>query len=173
MLLFTVEQQGEEMMSKIISACLTLCCGALIMPFTASAADLPALPSKKPSQHKLFIASHSSQVSDEYDLWKIDGGYSYALFDSVDLYVGARVDNSKEESQNGFLSGVSYRFNDKVSLDSTFHSSQETQENGEKENVVSAEVTSRVQLSDRLHLRATLDYEEWQQGIELGLGFRF
>ena len=163
------------MMKTFMSACFALCYVPFLssVSFIVSAENLPTLPSQKPSQHKLFIASHTSQDSDEYDLWKIDGGYSYEVFDSVDLYVGARIDSSKKDNQNGFLSGVSYRFNDKVSLDSSLHSTQETLENGDKESVVSAEVTSRVQLSDRLHLHATLDYEEWQQGIELGLGFRF
>ena len=161
-------------MREIISACLTLCCLISATSFTASAADLPEFPAKKPSPHKLFLNSQPSPASaNEFDLWTIDGGYSYTLFDSVDLFVGARVDNSNQESQNGFLSGVSYRFNEKISLDSTLHSSKEAQNNGETENIFSAEVTSRVQLSDRLHLHATLDYEEWQQGVELGLGFRF
>jgi hypothetical protein len=157
---------------KVMIACLTLCCALLSR---ASAAELPALPlpSTAPSPHKLFLASHPSQNAEEFDLWKVEGGYAYTLFDSVDLYVGARLDNSELNNQNGFLSGVSYRFSDKVSLDSTLSSTRERQENGKRENVLSAEVTSRVQLSDHLHLHATLDYEEWQQGVELGLGFRF
>lgn len=156
---------------KVIIACLTFCCASLS---SAYAAELPALPAATPSSpHKLFLSSHPSHNAEEFDLWKVEGGYAYTLFDSVDLYVGARLDNSELNNQNGFLSGVSYRFNDKISLDSTLSSTREQQENGKKENILSAEVSSRVQLSDHLHLHATLDYEEWQQGVELGLGFRF
>ncbi|HAH03666.1 MAG TPA: ribonuclease regulator, partial [Vibrio sp.] len=43
----------------------------------------------------------------------------------------------------------------------------------DSEKSVAAEVSSRVQLTDNLDLHATLDYEEWQQGVEVGLGFRF
>ncbi|MHC6803885.1 ribonuclease regulator, partial [Vibrio antiquarius] len=30
-----------------------------------------------------------------------------------------------------------------------------------------------VKITDKLDLHATLDYQDWQQGIEVGLGFRF
>ncbi|PJC86258.1 ribonuclease regulator [Vibrio sp. HA2012] len=153
-------------MKTIIVACLTFCS-------SLSAAELPSLTPMKSSPHKLFISSQPLSYGNEFDLWTVDGGYAYTLFDSVDLYIGARLDNSETASQNGFLSGVSYRFNDKISVDSMLRSMQEKQANGEKESIISAEVTSRVELSDHLHLHATLDYEEWQQGIELGLGFRF
>ncbi|PWI35332.1 ribonuclease regulator [Vibrio albus] len=157
---------------RVIIACLAFCCASLSTAFAAELSAFP-IPTEKPSPHKLFLSSHPYQTSETFDLWKVEGGYSYTLFDSVDLYVGAHLDNSYQNNEKGFLSGVSYRFNDKISVDSTLRSSREELNNGEKENVLSAEVTSRVQLSNHLHLHATLDYEEWQQGIELGLGFRF
>ncbi|MCV5901588.1 hypothetical protein OFN63_36405, partial [Escherichia coli] len=65
--------------------------------------DLPPLPGKtSTSPHKLFISSESYQT-DSFDVWNIDGGYAYELFDSVDLYVGARVNNSPTQNQSGFL----------------------------------------------------------------------
>ncbi|WED22338.1 ribonuclease regulator [Vibrio sp. JC009] len=136
---------------------------------------LPTLPGQEgKSPHKLFVSSQA-QPSDSFDTWMFDGGYAYTVFDTVDLFVGARIDSSatEEESDSGFLSGVSYQFSEKVSLQSTLHSKTETLDSGEKESVYSAEVSSRVKISDHFDLHATLDYEEWQQGIEVGLGFRF
>ena len=96
------------------------------------------------------------------------------MFNNIDLYVGTRIDNASEESsERGFLSGVSYNIGETFSLKSTLHTKQELQENGEQLSTFGAEVSSRVKISDHLDLHATLDYEEWQQGFELGLGFRF
>ncbi|MGI1896695.1 ribonuclease regulator, partial [Vibrio campbellii] len=38
---------------------------------------------------------------------------------------------------------------------------------------LAAEVSSRVKITENLDLHATLDYQDWQQGFEVGLGFRF
>ena len=147
----------------------------LIM-FTSNALAelLPALPTSiKSSPHKLFISSQNNTIN-EFDTWKIDSGYAYSVFDSVDIYVGARVDNSSETySENGFLSGVSYNLGDKFSLKSTLHTKQEVQQSGTYTRSFGAEVSSRVKIHENLDLHATLDYEEWQQGFEFGLGFRF
>lgn len=138
------------------------------------AVTLPTLPSlEEGSPHKLFISSQTQSNAD-FDSWKIDSGYAYSLFDTVDLYVGARVDSSSQHTnENGFLSGVSYTFNERLSLKSSIHTKKEYQKDGSEESTVSAEVTSRVKISDNLDLHATVDYEQWQQGIEVGLGFRF
>ncbi|EEY44804.1 hypothetical protein VMA_002876 [Vibrio mimicus VM223] len=45
--------------------------------------------------------------------------------------------------------------------------------NSNKESAISAELTSRLKLKENLDLHATLDYQEWQQGVEFGIGFRF
>lgn len=85
------------------------------VPGVCLANELPPLPGKtSPSPHKLFISSDSYQ-SDSFDVWNIDTGYAYELFDSVDVYVGARVNNSPTKNQSGFLSGISYHFNRYVS----------------------------------------------------------
>jgi hypothetical protein len=148
--------------------------GLLLFSVPSFAVTLPTLPAlAKESPHRLFMSSQT-QTDSEFDSWTIDSGYSYSLFDSVDLYVGARIDNtSATNSENGFLSGVSYSFNERISLNSTIHTKTGQLESGEEENKVSAEVTSRVKISDHLDLHATVDYEQWQQGIEVGLGFRF
>ena len=138
-----------------------------------SANPLPALTPEKSSPHKLFLTSES-QTEHNFDVWNIDGGYAYQLFDSVDLYVGARVNNSQIANQSGLLSGVSYQLTDRVMVKSTIRSFIASADNGlEKESNFAAEVTSRVKISEQLDLHATLDFQEWQQGIEFGLGFRF
>lgn len=149
---------------------------AFLMPvYSVLAENLPVLPpSDSPSPHKLFLSSQQQTTNNDFDTWKIDSGYSYSLFDSVDIYVGARIDNSSEEnSENGFLSGVSYNFRNRLLVKSILHTKQEQLDNGEQTQTIGAEVTSRLRISDNLDLHATLDYEEWQQGIEFGLGFRF
>lgn len=139
----------------------------------ASANSLPPLNPAKSSPHKLFLTSES-QTEDSFDVWNIDGGYAYQLFDSVDLYVGARVNNSQTANQSGFLSGVSYQVTDRVMVKSTIRAFKTPVEHRpEHDGSFAAEVTSRVKISEQLDLHATLDFQEWQQGIEFGLGFRF
>ncbi|EHZ2783074.1 ribonuclease regulator [Vibrio parahaemolyticus] len=137
--------------------------------------DLPPFPGKtSTSPHKLFISSESYQT-DSFDVWNIDGGYAYELFDSVDLYVGARVNNSPTQNQSGFLSGISYHFNDRVTVKSTVRSYKSENSNGiqTEDSSLAAELSSRVKITDKLDIHATLDYQDWQQGFEVGLGFRF
>jgi long-subunit fatty acid transport protein len=145
----------------------------VLLSFSSIATELPALPSQThDSPHKLFLSSESDQQG--FDTWKIDGGYSYNVFDKIDLYVGARVNKSDFNNETGFLSGVSYQISPRVSVKSTLHSYHEekTIEQG-KESVIAAEVSSRMRLTENIDIHATLDYQEWQQGLEVGLGFRF
>lgn len=76
----------------------------LILALTAGstlAADLPTLPSqKKASPHKLFLSSETNHY--DFDTWKIDGGYSYNLFNKIDFYVGARINQSTSINESGF-----------------------------------------------------------------------
>ncbi|YCO03239.1 ribonuclease regulator [Vibrio sp. VNB-15] len=140
-----------------------------------SANELPALPGKvTTSPHKLFISSENYQT-DSFDVWNIDGGYAYELFDSVDLYVGARVNNSPTQNQSGFLSGISYHLNDRITVKSTVRSykGETTEGTREEDSSLAAEVSSRVKITENLDVHATLDYQDWQQGFEVGLGFRF
>jgi len=140
------------------------------VPSVCLANQLPLLPGQNTeSPHKLFISSQNTS-NDNFDVWQVDGGYSYNVFNNVDLYVGARINTSSLKSENGFLSGVSYQLTEKVSVNSAFHTYNT---NNENENVVTAEVSSRMKVTDNLDIHATLDYEEWQNGIEVGLGFRF
>ncbi|WGV99802.1 hypothetical protein QF117_18040 [Vibrio sp. YMD68] len=134
-----------------------------------AASPLPPLSNAASSPHRLFVTSE--QGSNQFDSWKVDTGYSYSLFDNIDLYVGTRINNADSDG-NGLLSGVSYQLTNRVSVKSSLHSYSEVV-NDTKSGALSAEVSSRMQLTDNIDLHATLDYQEWQQGIELGFGFRF
>lgn len=157
-------------MKTTISLAITLFASALFSSVTY-AEELPVLPSQvKSSPHRLFISTDQHT----FDTWNIDSGYAYNLFDRVDLYVGTRLNNNKQHNDSGFLSGVSYQISPRLSLKSTLHSyTEEREESSGKESKLSAEVSSRMKLTDNLDIHATLDYQEWQQGVEVGLGFRF
>lgn len=151
---------------------LLICLLTLIAPATY-ATTLPSLPaSQNDSPHQFFILSEN-RTNEVFDVWNIDGGYSYSLFNSIDLYVGAHVNNSTTGNENGFLSGVSYKVNERITVKSTLRSSNIIEANNEKQDGMTAEISSRMRLSENIDLHATLDYQEWQQGIEVGLGFRF
>ncbi|MGC9421732.1 MULTISPECIES: hypothetical protein [Vibrio] len=144
----------------------------LCLTTSVSAASLPSLPSEQiDSAHSLFISSEPN--SQAFDSWVIDSGYAYNIFRNVDLYVGARINSSINGGKNGFLSGVSYKVNERVLFKSTFYSSTTVDEENRRNESISAELSSRLRLSDNMDLHATLDYQEWQQGIEVGIGFRF
>ncbi|WP_420883285.1 hypothetical protein [Vibrio aestuarianus] len=133
---------------------------------------LPLLPSEQvKSPHRLFVSSENDSQS--FDSWTIDSGYSYSIFEDLDVYVGARINNSGNNESGGFLSGIRYQLTPKLSLKSTLRSANSTPENDKRADAVSAELSSRLQLSENIDLHATLDYQEWQQGVEFGLGFRF
>ncbi|KQB01770.1 hypothetical protein XV91_05350 [Vibrio metoecus] len=144
---------------------------ALFMSPRCWAETLPALPSENtPSAHKLFFASDNS--SQHFDSWTIDSGYAYNVFEDIDLYVGARINNNKQ-GENGWLSGIRYQFTERLSFKSTLLSTANPDKTKSKEAALSAELSSRLKLSENLDLHATLDYQEWQQGVEFGIGFRF
>lgn len=149
-----------------------LCLSTVLFAGSLCATELPKLPSQKlTSPHKVFLSSENDQR--EFDTWKVDGGYAYSVFDNLDVYVGARVNNSATANETGLLSRVSYQITPRVSLASTLHSYSSETVDEKKEPALSAEVSSRVRLTENLDLHATLDYQEWQQEVEFGLGFRF
>lgn len=153
-------------MKTILSLSVLLCACPLF------AAELPSLPSQQSdSPHKIFLTTENDQY--DFDSWKIDSGYSYNVFDKVDLYVGARLNNGDTINETGFLSGASYQLTPRLTLQSTLHSYTSESEIDGRESKVAAEISSRMKLTENLDVRATLDYQEWQNGIEVGLGFRF
>lgn len=136
------------------------------------AETLPSLPfESNASPHKLFIASDNN--SQGFDSWTIDSGYAYNLFEDIDLYVGARINSGKNGAENGLLSGIHYQFTERLSFNSALRTFSKPENNSNKESAISAELTSRLKLKENLDLHATLDYQEWQQGVEFGIGFRF
>lgn len=156
-------------MIRILSASVIF----VISSGAALAVDLPSLSnSHNASPHKFFLSSGSNSSSDEYDAWNLDSGYSYSVFESVDLYVGARLNNSQSTADNGLLSGVNYKVSDRISIKSTLRSYQYTKDS-ETQGAMAAELSSRMRLTENLDLHATFDYEKLQQGVEVGLGFRF
>ncbi|WP_456296173.1 hypothetical protein M1D72_18855 [Vibrio sp. AK197] len=162
-------------MKKIIS--LITIIGFWGCSIASYAIELPALPAQQAGNHspfKFFISSEPDTQT--FDSWKVDSGYSYAVFDNLNVYVGARVDNASNINQSGFLSGVSYQISPRFSVKSTLHAysytGQETREES-KDAAISAEVSSRMKLTENLDVHATVDYQQWQQGVEFGLGFRF
>ncbi|WP_394153029.1 ribonuclease regulator [Vibrio maritimus] len=138
------------------------------------AVELPALPSQhNQSPHNFFMSSGSkSSTADSFDVWNIDSGYSYAVFDSLDVYIGARLNNSELSNGSGFLSGVNYQVSDRISVKSTLRGYQ-YEENNETQGGMAAEISSRMRLTENLDVHATFDFEKVQQGVEVGLGFRF
>lgn len=138
------------------------------------AVELPALPSQhNQSPHNFFMSSGSkSSTADSFDVWNIDSGYSYSVFDSLDVYIGARLNNSELSNDSGFLSGVNYQVSDRISVKSTLRGYQ-YEENNETQGGMAAEISSRMRLTENLDVHATFDFEKVQQGVEVGLGFRF
>jgi len=145
----------------------------LVFAWSAQAVPLPPLPSQQiVSPHNVFFTTEQDNQS--FDSWVIDGGYMYNIFRDVDLYVGARVNSSINGGENGFLSGVRYQLTERVSVKSAVYSLNRSDDDSKRGNdSLSAELSSSLRLSDNLDLRATLDYQQWQQGIEVGIGFRF
>ncbi|SEG13354.1 ribonuclease regulator [Vibrio hangzhouensis] len=141
---------------------------------TSLAVELPALPAQhNASPHNFFLSSGTKATNtDTFDEWSIDSGYSYSVFDSLDVYIGARLNNSNESNNGGILSGVSYQVSDRLSVQSTVRGYQ-VEENEQKQGAMAAEISSRVRLTENLDVHATFDFEKVQQGVEVGLGFRF
>ncbi|NLS12269.1 hypothetical protein HGP28_05080 [Vibrio sp. SM6] len=121
------------------------------------------------SPHSLYLSSQDGATHER----SIEGGYSYNLIRSVDLYVGARM-NGNDQSQSGVLSGVSYQWSDRWVISSALRAYKYdaiTKEKGDAN--LAAEVTSHFKLNENLAVHATLDYQDWQQEVAVGIGFRF
>lgn len=137
-----------------------------------AAASLPPFPSEQnDSLRSLFI--YTEPNSQAFDSWVINSGYAYNIFRNVDLYVGTRINSSINGGSNGFLSGVSYKVNERILFKSTLYSSTKMDDDNRRHDSLSAELSSRLRLSENMDFHATLDYQEWQQGIGVGIGFRF
>ncbi|GAM67834.1 hypothetical protein JCM19236_4760 [Vibrio sp. JCM 19236] len=115
-----------------------------------------------------------SSSGEQFDVWQMDTGYAYSLMDNVDLYVATRISNAGDNTPSrGFLSGVNYHFSEKLSVNSAIYTAPSNSEGSKLNEGVSAEVSGKYMLTDTLNLKATLEHEEWQSGIEVKLGFSF
>ncbi|MCG7497614.1 hypothetical protein MHO82_12130 [Vibrio sp. Of7-15] len=148
----------------------TLILLVVALPTTANELNIT---DKAPSPHKWFVSSQSVPT-DQFDLWQVDSGYSYSVFDSVELYVGARLRSNEQETRSnkgGLLSGIKYNFSDRLSVQSAIHTSNTETET--QNSATSVELSSQLQLSEQIDLRATMDYEALQQVYQIGIGFKF
>ena len=156
----------------VVSSC-------LLLSVSAQAYTLPELidDSATPvSPHKLFFSSQ--QNGNNVDGWVVDSGYRYSLFENIDLFIGTSLGTSASSdlSEKSFMSGLSYQYSDRLLLKSTLHSVISSYHKDLQESdsdTLSAEFSSQYRVSDKIDLHATLGYQEWQQDVEVGLGFRF
>ncbi|GAB6261471.1 hypothetical protein L4174_013505 [Photobacterium sp. CCB-ST2H9] len=138
----------------------------LAQPAIAAEAEQTMMPSP-PSG---WFLDSQSRSAEQFDLWQIDSGYTYALSPSTQLYVSTRLKsgNQYQSASRGLLSGVQYNFSPKISLRSAF-----TSERIEEDTRLGVELSSQYELNNRLNLHATMDYESLEQVYQLGIGFRF
>lgn len=133
---------------------------------------LPTLAAEK-EQHHLYVYG---DLGEEFDEWRIDTGYRYPIHSNVDFVLATRLEQSPNKEAQGFLSGVRYQLTPALSIDSVLHrqwQEQDTSKEKSKTQLLSAEVSSRYQLTETLDLHATYDYQSIEQAIEVGIGFRF
>ncbi|KHT61725.1 hypothetical protein C9J03_10250 [Photobacterium gaetbulicola] len=117
-----------------------------------------------------WFMSSQSKGAEQFDLWQIDSGYAYSISDNTELYLSTRLKtgNEKQSASRGLLSGVKYNFTSKLSLQSAV-----TSETQNQDTVMGVEVSSQYEVTERLNLHATLDYEALEQIYQFGIGFRF
>ncbi|MGF1681133.1 hypothetical protein [Photobacterium minamisatsumaniensis] len=117
-----------------------------------------------------WFMSSQSKGAEQFDLWQIDSGYTYSLSNNTELYLSTRLKsgNDQHSPSRGLLSGVKYNLSRKLSLNSAV-----TSETHEKETVMGVELSSQYEVTERLNLHATMDYEALEQIYQLGIGFKF
>ncbi|MBV1839666.1 hypothetical protein [Photobacterium ganghwense] len=138
------------------------------LPTAAAESDPLTLLDDK-SKSGWFLTSQS-RGAEQFDLWQIDSGYTYALTDKTEVYLSTRLktSTSMQPASRGLLSGVKYSLSPRLSLQSAV-----TSETEDRETVMGVEVSSQFEVTDRLNLHATLDYESLEQIYQVGIGFRF
>ncbi|KLV07577.1 MULTISPECIES: hypothetical protein [Photobacterium] len=138
------------------------------LPTAAAESDPLTLLDDK-SKSGWFLTSQS-RGAEQFDLWQIDSGYTYALTDKTEVYLSTRLktSTSTQPASRGLLSGVKYSLSPRLSLQSAV-----TSETEDRETVMGVEVSSQFEVTDRLNLHATLDYESLEQIYQVGIGFRF
>lgn len=119
-----------------------------------------------------FIQSIPS-ATQGFDSWTIQSGYRYPL-SNVSVYMGTQLksENDQHTTQQGLLSGIEYRFTDKLRL-----SSQISRDNDDT-LINQWGVSSRYQLSESIDVNAGLDVEfrpetSPESIYQLGVGLHF
>ena len=117
-----------------------------------------------------WFLSSQSRGAEQFDLWQIDSGYAYSISDNTELYLSTRLKsgNDSQPASRGLLSGVKYNFTPRLSLQSAL-----TSETQDRDTVMGVEVSSQYEVTERLNLHATLDYEAIEQIYQIGIGFQF
>ncbi|PSU31928.1 hypothetical protein [Photobacterium lutimaris] len=142
----------------------------LVVALPTTAAESRLLNRLDDNTSSGWFISSQSKGAEQFDLWQIDSGYAYSLSDNTELYLSTRLKsgNENQPASRGMLSGVKYSFTPKLSLQSAV-----TSETQDQDTVVGVEVSSNYEVTEKLNLHATLDYEGLEQIYQFGIGFRF
>ncbi|MDV5171664.1 hypothetical protein [Photobacterium rosenbergii] len=142
----------------------------LVVALPTTAAESRLLNILDDNSSSGWFMSSQSKGAEQFDLWQIDSGYAYSISDNTELYLSTRLKsgNENQSASRGLLSGVKYSFTPKLSLQSAV-----TSETQNQDTVMSVEVSSQYEVTERLNLHATLDYESLEQIYQFGIGFRF
>ena len=142
----------------------------LVVALPTTAAESRLLSILDDNSSSGWFMSSQSKGAEQFDLWQIDSGYAYSISDKTELYLSTRLKtgNESQSASRGMLSGVKYNFTPKLSLQSAV-----TSETQDQDTVMGVEVSSQYEVTERLNLHATLDYESLEQIYQFGIGFRF
>ncbi|MCQ1058913.1 hypothetical protein ACQKPX_06865 [Photobacterium sp. DNB23_23_1] len=142
----------------------------LVVALPTTAAESRLLQILDDNSSSGWFMSSQSKGAEQFDLWQIDSGYAYSISDNTEVYLSTRLKsgNESQAASRGMLSGVKYSFTPKLSLQSAV-----TSETQDQDTVMGVEVTSNYEVTEKLNLHATLDYEGLEQIYQFGIGFRF
>lgn len=142
----------------------------LVVALPTTAAESRLLNILDDNSSSGWFMSSQSKGAEQFDLWQIDSGYAYSISDNTELYLSTRLKsgNESQAASRGMLSGVKYSFTPKLSLQSAV-----TSETQDQDTVMGVEISSNYEVTEKLNLHATLDYEGLEQIYQFGIGFRF
>ncbi|MGR5064140.1 hypothetical protein [Photobacterium sp. DNB22_13_2] len=142
----------------------------LVVALPTTAAESRLLDILDDNTSSGWFMSSQSKGAEQFDLWQIDSGYAYSISDNTELYLSTRLKSGNEiqSASRGMLSGVKYSFTPKLSLQSAV-----TSETQDQDTVMGVEVSSNYEVTEKLNLHATLDYEGLEQIYQFGIGFHF
>ncbi|OAN14128.1 hypothetical protein A3K86_11100 [Photobacterium jeanii] len=143
----------------------------LVVALPTTAADKELLSLINTDAPSGWFMSSQSKNADQFDLWQIDSGYAYSLNNDIELYLSTRLTsgNDNQSASRGMLSGVNYKLTPKMSL----RSAVTTEKRVDQDATMGLEVSSQYQVTDKVNLHATIDYEDLEQIYQFGIGFRF